>query len=68
MVCQLLIPYGCAESRRTARSLLENQPAVLRLDIIAVNGAFRLFLSEPLSEFSLLSVLSGSSLDGFELR
>lgn len=68
MVCRLLIPYGCTVSRQTARNLLENRPDILRMDIIADNNAFRLFSSAPLSEFSLLSVLSDSGLDGFELR
>lgn len=60
--------FGTLAAREHAKLLLENQPQVRRIDASAGFRSLRLFLSAPIREDELLTLLMPSGISGFAIR
>jgi len=62
-----IVLFGSQSARDAARSLLENQPQIRRVDSSGDMRTLRLIITSPIEEISLISLLSASGISGFRL-
>jgi len=62
-----IILFGSQSSREAARTLLENQPQIRRIDSSPDIRTMRLITSAQIEENSLIPLLAASGISGFRL-